>query len=175
MILGSRPCTSFFTASFILYVVMANYKYTFFDTRTGSQFNVNNYITARTTSRKYDVFTKHPSYWRGRIGDDVRAWTMANYANWEELDPRPDWWNDDTKSMMEDHFIPPQFVAAMDKATKGGKRERRKSSILEGIIVDGGIALAVQLEVATIVQRRNSGGDNNKKKSLSGNGSYSAV
>ena len=44
----------------------------------------------------------------------------------------------------------------MDKATKGGKRERRKSSILEGIIVDGGIALAVQPEVAAIVQRRKS-------------------
>jgi hypothetical protein len=73
---------------------------------------------------KFKLFRSQRLLWEGEIGADVRAWTMANWARWEE--EAPGWFKDTEKARVPDEYIPPQFLAGMG----GVNRERRGSAVV---------------------------------------------
>jgi hypothetical protein len=73
---------------------------------------------------KFKLFRSQRLLWEREIGAEVRAWTMANWARWEE--EQPGWFTDATKVLVPDEYIPPQFLAGMG----GGNRERRGSAVV---------------------------------------------
>ena len=114
---------AFSAAAGALYAVMdKKYLKIFFTTTTGAQFIVESWRDGKTDGARLDIFMKHRTLWAGAAGE-VRAWTLENYARWEEPEPRPDWWNDVIKSNIEDDFIPPRFRGGVEGGVEGGGEE----------------------------------------------------
>ena len=95
-----------------------NYLWTFFDTRTGKQF-VCDKFQEPTDAGKFEIFFKHPSYYRS-IDEELMKWLNDNWSKWEETSP--DWFTADAISKIPSDMLPVAVLASM-----GGKVGRRKS------------------------------------------------
>jgi hypothetical protein len=82
------------------------------------------YRNAESDEDKFSIFTNQRLMWESDIGGEVKTWTLANWARWEE--EKPDWFTAEAKASAPDEYIPPQFLVGMG----GVNRERRGSAAM---------------------------------------------
>lgn len=71
---------------------------------------------------RIDIFDCNVLLWEAELGEEVKAWTMANWAHWEET--KPDWFTDVVVATVPDSYIPAEFV----RRRGGAERTRRGSA-----------------------------------------------
>ena len=109
--------------SFGLFLISINreYLWTFFDTRTGTQFVTDNYWQLVGDNDKFNSFSQHRSLNRD-IEEDLMKWIDDNWEKWEE--EKPDWF---TASAIAS--IPEDMLPVRVKNKLGGTKQERKNSL----------------------------------------------
>jgi hypothetical protein len=104
-----------------------DYLHTFWQPMTAKQFTIMVFRNADTDEKKAIIFKRQFHVWRS-IEGEVRTWVHANFVRWET--EKPVWW---TKKVIQK--IPEEVLSKdeMSKLISGGKKERRRSSLLEDI------------------------------------------
>ena len=111
--------------SFLIFMVFLcdpKFRWTFCSTRTGWRESCGPFLDFEDDEHRILIFGKNRMQWN-YIAADVKAWSMANWEEWER--DKPEWFTPYVKSTVPDEFIPPRFLAAM-----GGNRERRGSALI---------------------------------------------
>ena len=106
--------------------IKRNYWSTFYSTQSGRQFCTSQFLDNQDDPTKMKVFERHSDLWSD-IKDDVKAFTLANWARWEA--EKPTWFNDNFKALVPDEYIP---KAALDDLNKRNGGKRRRSSVFAG-------------------------------------------
>jgi hypothetical protein len=107
---------------FVTRVAVPKLRHTLWSTATATRVAQEKFTKAKTEEDKFNIFRGGRVKWERGIGEEVKVWTLANWARWEE--EKPDWFSDSTKAHVPDEYIPPQFLPGMG----GGNRERRGSA-----------------------------------------------
>jgi hypothetical protein len=108
--------------SFSGFLLSINREYwvTFFDTRTGPQFAVDNYKAAETDSSRFEIFGHHVTYYDS-ITEGLMKWLTDNWDRWEE--EKPDWFTAAAVSNIPEDMLPMKFKLGLGL----DKKERRES------------------------------------------------
>jgi hypothetical protein len=109
-------------------MVKPEYRYLFYTTETTVQY-ARSQFEAETDEVRMDIFTIHAVKWV-HYKDEVRDFTLANWARWNE--EKPAWFTEEVIQLVPDEFIPEQDVAAL-VAAHGGKRRRSSASIINSV------------------------------------------
>jgi hypothetical protein len=109
-------------------MVKPEYRHLFYTAETGVEYIRKEYMTAETDEKKMAIFIRHEAKWRS-YKDEVRHFTHANWARWEE--EKPSWFTEEVVQRVPDEFIPVAALAELNAAAHGGKR--RKSSLLVSV------------------------------------------
>jgi len=96
------------------------YLWTFFDTRTGTQFVTDNYWQLVGDKDKFNSFSRHRSLNR-EIEEDLMKWIDENWEKWEE--EKPDWFTASAVASIPEDMLP----VRVKKKLGGTKQERRNS------------------------------------------------
>ena len=112
---------------FIWFMLTMDRKYvkTFYSTKTGSQYIIENFRNAKTDKVKIAIFRRSIRIWRPIIGE-VRMWVNGNFQRWET--EKPDFF---TKKFIQK--IPDEVFSDADIARLKNQGLRRKSSIIDEI------------------------------------------
>ena len=104
---------------------------TFYQPMTAKQFTIMIFRNADTDEKKALIFKRQFHVWRS-IEGEVRTWVHANFVRWET--EKPAWW---TKKLIQK--IPEEVLSKdeMARLVSGGKKERRRSSLLEDVALIG--------------------------------------
>ena len=104
-----------------LFLIFMNkeYRLTFFDTRTGKQFAVENFRAVESDAMKFEIFGHHPSYYES-INEELMKWLNNNWSTWQESSP--EWFTADAISNVPAEMLPVSVLASM-----GGLKGTRKS------------------------------------------------
>jgi hypothetical protein len=101
-------------------VVVPKYRRVLYNTMTSRQWCASRYLEGETDQEKLHVFRTNKLLWEKEIGEDVKAWTLENWAHWEgEV-----WFDAKVKAKIPDEFIP----AAALRQLGGRMRQRRGSA-----------------------------------------------
>jgi hypothetical protein len=110
-----------------LFSINREYWVTFFDTRTGPQFAVDNYKAAATDVMRFDIFTHHPSFYSS-ISEELYKWLTDNWDRWEE--EKPDWFTAAALLNIPEDILPVKFKLGLG-GSKGERRESLKLMVVE--------------------------------------------
>jgi hypothetical protein len=111
----------------IFCVIVPEYRKTFWSFQTGRQMCQSYFLENEgDDATKAIIFATHAAHWKN-LEVEVKAWTMANWARWEE--EKPEWFDLALKASIPDEYIP---IAAIE-ALGGVGRERRGSASLSVI------------------------------------------
>ena len=67
---------------------------------------------------KFNIFGNNLLLWESDIGEEVKAWTAANWARWKEEEP----------SWFKEEMVPDRFIPAAELEQLGHDRKRRGSA-----------------------------------------------
>ena len=111
--------------NFALFLSIINRKYvpTFFSTKTGKQFAVDNFEKADTDDKKFDIFTQHPSYYDSILNELLMPWLNDNWERWE--DEKPDFFTVSAIALIPVDILPVKYLESI-----GGKKGRKASLAL---------------------------------------------
>ena len=104
-----------------LRVAAPKYRHTMWSTVTGRQLTQELFTKGERDEAKILVFRKQRMLWEGDIGEDVKQWTMENWARWEE--EMPEWFTPKVVSTVPDKYIPKARLEVL-----GYNRKRRGSA-----------------------------------------------
>jgi hypothetical protein len=76
------------------------------------------FIKGKSEEDKFGIFTCNLLLWESDIGEEVKAWTAENWAQWKE--EKPAWFK------VEE--VPDRFVPAEELQVLGHNRKRRGSA-----------------------------------------------
>ena len=107
--------------------IKRKYWNTFYSSETGRQNTVAYFNDNDDDQTRMTVFTSHPDLWSD-IKDDVKAFTLANWARWEA--EKPTWFNANFKALVPDEYIPKAALDELNRQSVGG--QRRRSSVFGG-------------------------------------------
>ena len=85
-----------------LITIKRDYVYTFFDTRTCSQYLADQYLNDDRDEHKIKLFTYSDLKWRKEIGDDVKTWLADKLPVW--LEEQPIWFKRHRKASVP-HWV----------------------------------------------------------------------
>ena len=100
---------------------------TFYSTQSGRQCTVAYFLDNEDDGTRVIVFTTHADLWSD-IKDDVRAFTLANWARWEV--EKPDWFTEGFKAGVPDDYMPKGALDELNRTSVGGKRRRSSVGLL---------------------------------------------
>ena len=69
------------------------------------------------------VFGNHTDLWK-KIEPKVQEWTLANWHKWEV--EKPDWFTDNFKESVPNHFIPKTALEELHKKGGGGETTEQR-------------------------------------------------
>jgi len=118
---------SIFSFGGFLFSINREYWVTLFDTRTGTQFAVDNYKAAATDVMRFDIFTHHPIFYSS-ISEELYKWLTDNWDRWE--DEEPDWFTAAAILNIPEDILPVKFKLGLD-GSKGEQRESFKLIVVE--------------------------------------------
>ncbi|GMI19342.1 hypothetical protein TeGR_g2736 [Tetraparma gracilis] len=129
---------SLFAAWALTYIVLAcmvkpEYRYQFYTTETAVQYIRAEHVGAKDDEVKMFVFAYHVSKW-AHYKDEVRDFTHANWARWNE--EKPAWFTEEVIQRVPDEHIPVAALASLNAAAHGGQRRRSSAGFVE--MVKGG-------------------------------------
>jgi len=107
--------------NFLLFLKSINpdYLWTFFDTRAGKQYAVDNFHEAESEAMMFEVFGHHASYYES-INEELMKWLNDNWSKWEESSP--EWFTAEAIALVPSDMLPVSVLESM-----GGVKGRRKS------------------------------------------------
>jgi len=123
---------SMFSFGGLLKSIKREYFWTFFDTRTGPQFAVDNYRAAETDSSRFGIFGYHPSYF-DNIAEELMKWLTENWDRWEE--EKPEWFTAVAISTVPEDMLPMKFKLGL-----GGNEEERRESLKKMVVEEEEVA-----------------------------------
>jgi hypothetical protein len=105
-------------------VVVPKYRRVLYNTTTCRQWCASRYLEGETDREKLFVFRTNMRLWEKEIGEDVKAWTLENWASWEG----EAWFDAKVKAKIPDGYIP---AAALQQL--GGRMRQRRGSAAESV------------------------------------------
>jgi hypothetical protein len=102
-------------------MVKPEYRHQFYTTETGVQYAREEYVNAKTHEEKMRIFTYNAVMWR-HYKDEVREFTHANWAHWNE--DKPAWFTETVIQRVPDEYIPVAALVSLNAAAHGGQRRR---------------------------------------------------
>ena len=94
---------------------------------SGRQATVSYFLDNKDDGARMVVFLNHADLWSD-IKDDVRAFTLANWAGWEV--EKPDWFTEGFKAGVTDDYMPKGALDELNRTSVGGKRRRSSVGLL---------------------------------------------
>ena len=91
-----------FYVLFLLFIER-DYVHTFFDTRTGSTYAIEQFTKSESDEQKINIFTTHEGKWRGEVGDLVKEWLAIKLPLW--LEEQPPWFCHGIKATIPDWAV----------------------------------------------------------------------
>ncbi|GMI30022.1 hypothetical protein TeGR_g2987 [Tetraparma gracilis] len=91
-VITALSCTWLALFGTFLLLMQPGYKHTFFNTKTGRKHAQEYFTDSDDDGRKNQILTVNARLW-APIRDDVRNWTLENWARWEE--EKPEWFTGD--------------------------------------------------------------------------------
>jgi hypothetical protein len=76
------------------------------------------FLKGETDEVKFTIFTNNLLLWKSDIGNEVKAWTAANWAQWSE--EKPAWFKPEQ--------VPDDFLPVGELQQLGLNRKRRRSA-----------------------------------------------
>ena len=103
-------------------LINKEYLWTFYDTRTGSEYVIDNFQELESDAMKFETFGYHRSLYEN-IEDELKTWLEANWERWEE--EKEDWFNAAAISTVPEDYLPKKALSDMGGVTG------RKASIVK--------------------------------------------
>jgi hypothetical protein len=103
-------------------VAVPRLRYTLWSPATAKRVTIERFTKGKDDESKLGILRCQRLMWEAEIGEEVKAWTMENWARWTE--EAPEWFNEEIIGAVHDEYIPPQFLAQLG----GANRERRGSA-----------------------------------------------
>ena len=93
------------------------------------------FIKGKSEEDQFGIFACNLLLWESDIGNEVNAWTRANWARWSE--EKPSWFKPE---MVPDHFIPAAGLEQLgyNRKRRGSAAESLRESFREVSVRDGG-------------------------------------
>jgi hypothetical protein len=111
------------TLNFVFHVCVPEFRHTFWSTETGWQWVCNSFLDNEgNDGRRIRIFHYQRYVWEGRIGDQVLAWSHANWETWVRTQPQ--WFTEHAIATVPDEYIPARALEAL-----GGDGRRRNSAV----------------------------------------------
>ncbi|GMI32738.1 hypothetical protein TeGR_g2801 [Tetraparma gracilis] len=100
-------------------VVVPKFRHTLYSTASGREWCQERFLEGATDEAKMLVFRSNKLLWEPEIGDQVKAWTLENWARFED----EAWFDANAKAKVPDEYIP---AAALQQL--GGRMRKRRGS-----------------------------------------------
>ncbi|GMI53005.1 hypothetical protein TeGR_g2903 [Tetraparma gracilis] len=115
LLAGAWLCAFLF---FALRIAVPKYRYTMWSLTSGRQCVQDYFLRGESDEAKFYTFGCNLLLWESDIGNEVNAWTRANWARWSE--EKPAWFKPEQ--------VPDQFIPAAELEQLGHDRKRRGSA-----------------------------------------------
>ena len=112
---GAWLCAFLF---FALRIAVPKYRHTLWSWTSGRQCVQDYFIKGKSEEDKFGIFACNLLLWESDIGNEVKAWTRANWARWSE--EKPAWFKPEQ--------VPDQFIPAAELEQLGYNRKRKGSA-----------------------------------------------
>ena len=112
-------------------IAVPKYRHTLWSWTSGRQCVHDYFKRGKDDESKFEIFGCNLLLWESDIGNEVNAWTRANWARWSE--EKPAWFKPEQ--------VPDQFIPAAELEQLGYNRKRKGSaagSIRESFRETGG-------------------------------------
>ncbi|GMI33233.1 hypothetical protein TeGR_g2775, partial [Tetraparma gracilis] len=103
---------------FALRIAVPKYRHTLWSWTSGRQQVQDDFHKGKDDEVKVNIFKRNLLLWESDIGNEVKAWTRANWARWKE--EKPAWFKPEQ--------VPDQFIPAAELEQLGHDRKRRGSA-----------------------------------------------
>jgi hypothetical protein len=100
-------------------IAVPKFRHVLYSTASGRKYCQDRFVKAKTDRDKMLVFRTNPLLWEREIGEDVKAWTLEN---WARLEGEP-WFDAKVKAKVPDQYIPAEALEAL-----GGRLRKRRGS-----------------------------------------------
>jgi hypothetical protein len=108
---------------FAFRIAVPKYRFTLWSRASGRRVVQDYFLKGEDDEDKFGIFRCNLLLWESAIGEEVKAWTMENWARWKE--EKPAWFTPGTIASCPDRFIPQEFLPGLG----GQMRERRGSAM----------------------------------------------
>ncbi|GMI34807.1 hypothetical protein TeGR_g8060 [Tetraparma gracilis] len=104
--------------SFVFRIAVPKYRRTLWSWTSGRQCVHDYFHKGKDEEAKFNIFKRNLLLWESDIGEEVKAWTSANWARWSE--EKPSWFKPE--------MVPDRFIPAAGLEQLGYNRKRRGSA-----------------------------------------------
>jgi hypothetical protein len=109
---------------FATQIVVPKYRHLLFSTISGKQYSQDHFLEGNTDEEKMQVFRANRLHWEADIGEEVKAWTLEN---WARLEGKA-WFDAKIKEKVPDGYIPAEALQKL-----GGRMRKRRGSAARSI------------------------------------------
>jgi len=92
-------------AFFATRVAVPRLRYTLWSPATAKRVTIERFTKGKDDESKLGILRCQRLIWEAEIGEEVKAWTMENWARWTE--EAPGWFNEEMIGAVHDEYIPP--------------------------------------------------------------------
>jgi hypothetical protein len=108
-------CTVLF---FVFRIAVPKYRHTLWSPTSGRKCAHDYFLKGKSDEDRFNIFRRNLLLWESDIGEEVKAWTVENWARWKE--EKPDWFKPE--------MVPDRFIPAAELEQLGFNRKRRGSA-----------------------------------------------